>query len=73
MIKRFLTHVFKMDGFDKVEIFQDKTKVRSNANLIVLKEFKTPEEAKAFIEGAWWAVDYFEGTVAHYGKEFDIE
>ena len=76
MARRFLTHVLKMEGFKKVEMFQDKTKVRCNGNFAlpsVLAEFKTPEETKAFIEGVLWAVGYYEGTVAHYTKDFDIE
>ena len=74
MVKRFLTHVFKMDGFNKVEMFQDKTKVRCNGNFAlpsVLTEFKTPEETQAFIKGVQWAVDYYGGTVAHYTKDIE--
>ena len=46
---KFLTTLLKTNGFNKVEVFQDKTKVRGNGNFSVpsvLKEFKTTEEAK---------------------------
>lgn len=71
-MSRFLTSNYKMDGFNKVELFQDKTKVRANGNFSlpsVVKEFTTPEEAKAFIEGVSWAVSYYGGEIAHYMKD----
>lgn len=69
---KVLTTLFKVKGYNKVEVFQEKTKVRGNGNFSlpdVLKEFKTPEEAKAFIQGAAWAVGYFGGEVRNYGAE----
>lgn len=75
-MKRFLTDVFQMEGFNKVELFQDKSKVRANGNFSlpgIMKEFSSPEEAKAFIEGYSYAVQYYGGEVHHYMKEVDCE
>ena len=70
---KFLTTLLKTNGFNKVEVFQDKTKVRGNGNFSVpsvLKEFKTTEEAKAYIEGIIWIANYYGIDVSHYTKEF---
>ena len=75
-MKRFLTNVFRMEGFNKVELFQDKNKVRANGNFSlpdIIKEFSSLEEAKAFIEGYSYAVKYYGGVVNHYMKEIDCE
>ena len=71
---KFLTTLLKANGFNKVEVFQDKTKVRANGNFSlpsVLKEFKTPEEAKAYIEGIVWVANYYGIDVSHYMKEIN--
>ena len=75
-MKRVLTNVFLMEGFNKVELFKDKKKVRANGIFYlpnVLKEFSRPEEAKAFIEGFSYAVQYYGGSVNHYIKDIDCE
>lgn len=74
-MKRVLIKVFKVDGYNKVEIFQDKTKVRTSGNFSlpsVLKEFKTPEESKAYIEGISWAATYFGADVSNYIKDIEF-
>ena len=75
-MKRFLTNMFSMAHFNKVELFQDKKKVRANGNFSlpsVVKEFSTAEEAKAFIQGFSYAVQYYGGYVNHYMKDIDCE
>lgn len=72
---RVLTTLLKTKGYNKVEVFQEKTKVRANGNFSlpnVLKEFKTPEEAKAYIEGIAWAANYYGIDVSHYMKDVDL-
>lgn len=71
---KVLTTLLKAKGYNKVEVFQDKTKVRGNGNFSlpdVLKEFKTPEEAKAYIEGITWTANYFGINISHYIREID--
>lgn len=71
-MKRVLTTTLKAKGYNKVELFQDGTKVRANGNFSlpsVVKEFKTPEEAKAFIEGITWVASYYGIDVSHYMKD----
>lgn len=75
-MRRFLVDCLKVEGFNKVEIFQDKTKIRANGDFHlpeVLKEFKTPEEAKAYAQGIKWAVLYYGGELKHYTKDFEID
>ena len=75
-MKRVLTNTFLMENFNKVELFQDNTKVRANGNFSlpsVLKECSSFEEAKTFIEGVSWAVQYYGGSVSHYMKDIDCE
>lgn len=75
-MSKFLTTNCKVKGYNKVEVFQDKTKVRANGNFSlpgVLGEFETVEEARAFIGGISWAVKYFGGEIAHYMKEIEGE
>lgn len=76
MTKRFLTNVILMKGYNKVEIFQDNKKIRSNGNFSlpsVISEFKTPEEAKAFIQGFNYAVRYYGGEINNYMKDIECE
>lgn len=76
MTKRFLTNVILMKGYNKVEIFQDNKKVRGNGNFSlpsIISEFKTPEEAKAFIQGFNYAVRYYGGEVNNYMKDIECE
>lgn len=73
-MKRVLTTTLKVKGYNKVELFQEGTKVRANGNFSlpsVVKEFKTPEEAKAFIEGITWVASYYGIDVSHYMKNID--
>lgn len=70
-MKRFLMDVFQLEGFNKVELFQDKNKVRAFSSPDIIKEFSSPEEAKAFIEGYSYAVHYYGGEVHHYMKKID--
>lgn len=70
-----LTTVLKKKGYNKVEVFQERTKVRVNGNFSlpnVLKEFKTPEEAKAYIEGITWMATYYGIDIYHYMKEVEF-
>lgn len=70
-----LTTVLKKKGYNKVEVFQEGTKVRGNGNFSlpsVLKQFKTPEEAKAYIEGITWMATYYGIDISHYMKEVEI-
>lgn len=72
---RVLTTLLKAKGYNKVEVFQERTKVRGNGNFSlpnVLKEFKTPEEAKAYIEGIVWAANYYGIDVSHYMKDVNL-
>lgn len=72
MPKRVLTDTLKMKGYKTVELYQEGTEVKGNGNFSlpeVIQSFKTPEEAKAFIQGVVWAVNYYDGDVAHYMKE----
>lgn len=70
-----LTTVLKKKGYNKVEVFQEGTKVRENGNFSlpsVLKQFKTPEEAKAYIEGITWMATYYGIDISYYMKEVEI-
>lgn len=76
MTKRFLTSVILMKGYNKVEIFQDGKTIRANGNFSlpsVISKFKTPEEAKAFIQGFHYAVRYYGGEINHYMKDIECE
>lgn len=76
MKKRFLVKVILMKGYNKIEIFQDGKKVRSNGNFSlpsIVSEFKTPEEAKAFIQGFNYAAIYYGGEINHYMKDVECE
>ena len=73
-MKRVLITMLKTEDYNKVEVFQEGTKVRSNGNFSlpsVVKEFKTPAEAKAFIEGITWVAAYYGIDVAHYMKDVE--
>ena len=75
MLKRVLTTTLKAKNYNKVELFQEGTRVRANGNFSlpsVVKEFKTPEEARAFIEGVTWAASYYGIDIAHYMKDMDV-
>ena len=68
---RCLANTIKMDGFKQIEVFQHGSTVHFNGNFSLPKpmEFKTPEEAKAFVDGLKWAVGYYNGEVHHHIKE----
>lgn len=73
-MQRVLTTTLKAEHYNKVELFQEGTKVRANGNFAlpsVVKEFKTPEEAKAFVQGVVWAANYYGIDVAHYMKDIN--
>ena len=71
-MKRVLTTTLKAKEYNEVELFQEGAKVRANRNFSlpsVVQEFKTPEEAKAFIEGITWVANYYGIDVSHYIKD----
>ena len=74
MGKYALTKVLDFGKGKKVELYQEGKQIKPNGDFSlpeVLAEFKTPEEAKAFMQGAAWAVGYFGGDVRNYGKVID--
>ena len=73
-MKRVLTTTLKAKNYNKVELFQEGTRVRATGNFSlpsVVKEFKTPEEAKAFIDGVTWAASYYGIDITHYMKNIN--
>ena len=74
-MKRFLTTRIKTEGYNDIEVFQDKRKVRANGNFYlpaVLKEFKPPEEAKEYIDGMMWMAHCYGADISHYMKDIDV-
>lgn len=68
---RHLVNTIKLDGFKNIEVYQHGCTVHFNGNFSLPKpmEFKTPEEAKAFVDGLKWAVRYYNGEVLQHIKE----
>lgn len=67
---RHLYKIFRMKHFKDIEVFQDGNRVNWSGNFSLprAREFDTPEEAKAFIDGMIWAVNYYNGDVTQYMK-----
>lgn len=62
-----------MKGYKKIKIFQNEKKVESCGDFSlpdIVSEFKTPEEAKAFIQGVKWIVQYYDGEIIY--EEHDL-
>lgn len=74
MGKYALTKILDYGKGKRVELYQQGKQIKPNGDFSlpeVLAEFKTPEEAKAFMQGAAWAVGYFGGGVRNYRKVID--
>lgn len=72
MGKYALTKVLDFGKGKRVELYQEGKQIKPNGDFSlpeVIAEFKTPEEAKAFMQGAAWAVGYFGGDARNYGAE----
>jgi len=67
---KVLTDILKVDGFPIMELYQMGNVVHICSSRIADYpiEFKTQDEAKAFITGVKWAVQHYGGELFHFMK-----
>lgn len=68
---RCLISELKAPGYNAIEVYQvdNLVKWRGNMSLPTKREFHSFFEARAFIEGIKWAVQYYDGKCEMYSKE----
>jgi len=73
---RKIVDVIRMEGFNKIEVFQHGNTVHFNGEEYSLpskEEFDSFEEAKAFVRGIKWAVGFYNGSFGTYMKNVELK
>lgn len=67
---KYLVKTIKMKNYKPIDILQEGKYVHFNGNfsLPCSMKFGAPEEAKAFIKGVQWTVQYYDGEINNYMK-----
>lgn len=77
IFKKYLINIFRLNGNinDKIELIQDEEKILKrfgSINIIPMKSYDSPEEAKAFMDGVKFTVDHFGGEIMNCTKNIEV-